>query len=268
VTAAVNWAKAALRLGRVEFIIAIVAVGALVLLLRPRSGRRWITAVALVYWFLSTPFGGRLMVAPLASGFHSIENPEEARSAGAIVVLGGGVREVSVRGHSLAYPYDTSTLRVLEGVRVYRLLNGAPLMVASGGIVGEDQRTPEGSVLAEAMVRLGVPHDNIIVESSSQTTREQAILVTNLLRSRGIERFVLVTSPQHISRSVAVFRAQHADVVPSTAPLTPDHSRRPMLFMPSGEFLGVSDDAVYAYAAVAYYWARGWFRPAPATAAK
>jgi len=31
--------------------------------------------------------------------------------------------------------------------------------------------------------------------------------------------------------------------------------------MPDGESLEIADSAVYGYAGLLYYWARGWFKP-------
>lgn len=86
----VNWAQETLRLGNIALIVVILAIGAVLLFLRPRWGRRWIVAIVLGYWFVSAPFGSRLFIAPLVRSFHSIEDPREAGSAGAIVVFGGG----------------------------------------------------------------------------------------------------------------------------------------------------------------------------------
>jgi uncharacterized SAM-binding protein YcdF (DUF218 family) len=169
---------------------------------------------------------------------------------------------LKVGSELLAYPRDSTTLRVLEAARVFRLLDGRPIVVASGGKVSQ-QRTPEGEVIAEALARLRVPRDRIIIEDTSLTTHDQAIVVTRLLKARGVDRFVLVTSPTHMSRSVAVFRAQHADIVPSVAPLIPERSRLRLFFMPNNDSLSVSEEAVHDYAGFVYYWARGWFRPAP-----
>jgi len=267
VTAIVNWAKDALRVGNVTFIVFILAVGVVLLFVRPRLGRRWMTAVVLGYWFVSTSLGSTLLITPLVGSLHSIEDAREAGAVGAIVVLGGGIRELTAGADSLAYPYESTTLRVLEGARVFRLLDGRPIVVASGGRQ-EWQQTPEASVIADALGTLGVPRDHIVVEDASLTTRDQAILVTRLLKSRGVDRFVLVTSPMHMSRSIAVFRAQHADVVPSIAPVIPERSRPQLFFMPNGGSLSVSDEAIHDYAGLLYYWARGWLRPAPASITK
>jgi uncharacterized SAM-binding protein YcdF (DUF218 family) len=259
----INWAKETLRLGNTAFILAILSVGLVLLFVRPRWGRRWMVAVVVAYWFVSTPLGSTLLVRPLVGGLHSLGDAREAGSVGAIVVLGGGIREMRVGSDSLAYPYDSTTLRVLEAARVFRLLDGRPLVVASGGTSGPDKRLAEGEVIADALIKLRVPGDRIIIEDMSLTTRDQAILVTRLLKSRGVDRFVLVTSPTHMSRSVAVFRAQHADVVPSLAPLVPERSRPQRSFMPNPSSLSVSDEAIYDYASFVYYWARGWFLPTP-----
>lgn len=260
----VNWAKESLRLGNIAFIIAILALGAVLLFVRPRWGRRWIAAVVLAYWFVSAPFGSMLLIAPLVRGFHSIEDPRQAGAAGAIVVLGGGIRDLKARSESLAYPYESTTLRLLEAARVFHLFEGRLLIVTSGGIAQAGQRVSEAAVMADALERLHVPRDRIVLEGSSRTTYEQAVLVTRLLKARGIDRFILVTTPTHMSRAARVFRAQQVDIVPSVSALMPERTRARLFFMPNEDAFDVSNDAAYDYAGLVYYWARGWFRPTPA----
>lgn len=262
-TAFVNWAKDVYPVGDVALLGVILLIGAILVLARPRWGRRWVLGTAIVYWWVSTPLGSMLLSVPLVRGFHALRDPVEARSAGAIVVLGGGIDELKAGSLALAYPSEPSSLRVLEGARVFRLLGGLPLVISSGGMPVAGQQTAEGNIMAEALISLHVPRERIVVENVSRTTHEQAVNVTRLLKSRGIDRFVLITSPTHMLRSVAVFRAQHADVVPSVAAQFRDRSWNPPFFFPNGDSFHVSRHAVYDYAAVAYYWARGRFRPAP-----
>jgi uncharacterized SAM-binding protein YcdF (DUF218 family) len=259
----VNWAKETLRFGNVAFIVTVMAIGVLLLFLRPRWGRRWITAAALVFWFLSTPFGSMLLVMPLTRGFHAIQHPAEAESAGAIVVLGGGIRDLKVGAEALAYPYESTTLRLLEGARVFHLLGDRLVIVPSGGRSQAGRRVSEGAIMADALATLGIPRERILVEDRSLTTQEQAVFVTRLLKSQGINRFVVVTSPAHMSRTVAVFRAQGADVVPSISAYASDYRPARRFFEPNDVSLEISDAAIYAYAGLIYYWARGWLRPAP-----
>ena len=262
----VNWAKDTLRLGNIALILIVLAIGAALLFVRPRWGRRWIVAVVIGYWIASTSFGSALLINPLVRGFHSIEDPREAASAGAIVVLGGGIRAIKARSEALLYPWDSTSLRALEGARVFRLLGGRPIVVASGGRTNALGQTSEGVLIADALAGLNVPRDRIVIDDASLTTHEQAIIVTRLLESRGINRFVLVTSPTHMARAAAVFRAQHADVIPSISALIPERPRTPLFFVPNEESLQVSDNAVYDYAGTLYYWSKGWLRATPAPA--
>ena len=264
-TAIINWAKEAFQIGDVAFLVAIFLIGALLLFARPRWGRRWILAAVLGYWWVSTPLGSMLLSAPLVRSFHALRDPVEARSAGAIVVLGGGIDQLKVGSNVLIYPSEPSALRVLEGARVFRLLGGIPLVVASGGTPAVGQQRAEGDVMAQALVELGVPRDRIVVDSVSMTTHDQALQVTRLLKARGIDRFIVVTSPTHMLRAVAVFRAQRADVVPSAAAQLRERSWTPPFFLPNRDSFQVSRNAVYDYAALGYYWARGRFREAPAS---
>ena len=179
-------------------------------------------------------------------------------------MLGGGIEELKAGPLALSYPSESASLRVIEGARVFRLLSGVPLVVASGGTTIDGQRAAEGNVMAETLVSLHVPRERIVVEEVSMTTYEQASNVTRLLKSRGIDRFVLVTSPTHMRRSAAAFRAQHADVVPSVAAPFREREWKPPFFIPNEDWFQISRNAVYDYVALVYYWARGRFAPAPA----
>ena len=112
--------------------------------------------------------------------------------------------------------------------------------------------------MADGLVRLGVPRDRLLLETRSHNTREQAVNSAEMLRKRGTKRFVLVTDSEHMPRTLAAFRAQGLDPLPSpssprvTTPPGLLHRLRPTL----GAYLQ-SDRACYEYLANAYYWGRG-----------
>ncbi len=242
-----------------------IAVGLIVasvlLYLRPGAGRRLVLTAAIAFWTISTPLGGRTLAFPLARGFTPLTNAADARPAGAIVVLGGGIDENRAGDDVLARPSRATAFRILEGARVFRLLGGRPIVIASGGRPYERQVTPESAVIAEALVALHVPRERIVTEDQSLNTHDEAVIITRMLRARGIGTIVLVTSPPHMWRSVAVFRAQGADVIPSPAPLGATEPDRPETFVPDRNALQVSSQALYDYVGIVYYWARGWLRP-------
>jgi uncharacterized SAM-binding protein YcdF (DUF218 family) len=220
-------------------------------------GRRWLLAMLLGYFALSTPVGSWLLAAPLTHGQPSLHAAADARGAQAVVVLGGGIVSRAA-GDLVIDDLRSSALRVIEGVRVYRLL-GDPLVVVSGG---NAQRVspprPEAVALRKAAIDLGLPPERIMTDLQSLTTREQAINLSRLLADRRIDRFVLVTSPVHMRRSLAVFRASGLDPVPSASDLERDADRSFWAPVPNRDSLNLSDSALYEYAAFVYYWWRGW----------
>ena len=220
-------------------------------------GRRWLTAVILGYWAMATPMGSWLISVPLAYGQHRLASASEAAGAQAVVVLGGGILSRAADGMVID-DVMASGLRVIEGVRVYRLL-GDPWLVVSGGITQRLQvPRPESAALRRAAVSLGVPPGRVLEDDKSLTTREEAVEIARLLAERHIDRFVLVTSPLHMRRSMAAFQAVGLNPVPSASQLGGDSDDPFWTLLPDRDSLNLSDGAMYEYAAFVYYWSHGW----------
>ena len=238
--------------------LAALAIG-VALLYRPRTarwGRYWLTVVLLAYWVLSTPTGAWFLSWPLAHDYRRIESRQQASNAGVVVVLGGGTRTRS-DGPLALDDLGGSAFRLMEGVRVYRLLGDALLIVSGGDPEHRDPPRTEASVLAATAASLGVPRPRIVLEDTALTTREEALEVKRILDERHIARFVLVTAPVHMRRSLATFRAVGLDPIPSPC-LGSDPSRPRFALAPDRDSLGLSDEAIYEYVALTYYWGRGW----------
>jgi uncharacterized SAM-binding protein YcdF (DUF218 family) len=243
-------------------LVLLLAIGVVWLWRRPASRwpLRYFSAVALGYWFVMTPLGATLLVGGLSHGMTSVATREEARGADAVVVLGGGVLTASVGGEVAGTLAGTSLIRALEGARVFKMI-GARLLIVSGGIPRPDRQfRPESEMLRDVMLKVGIAPAAVLEESQSKTTRDQAKMIGPMLRANNIESFVLVTAPAHMRRSLAVFRADGFDPVPSVSPVRSDGVPRPPWLMPNYDSFALSDDAMYNYAATAYYWMRGWTR--------
>jgi uncharacterized SAM-binding protein YcdF (DUF218 family) len=243
-------------------LVLLLVIGVVWLWRRPASRwplRYW-AAVAFGYWFVMTPVGATLLVGGLSHGLTTVATREEARGADAVVVLGGGVHTASVGGEVAGTLTGTSLLRALEGARVFKLI-GARVLIVSGGIPRPDRQfRPESEMLRDVMIKVGVAPSAIVEESQSRTTREQALQIGPVLRAAHVQRFVLVTTPSHMRRSLALFQTAGLDPVPSLAPLRSDGVPPPPWLLPNYDSFALSDEAVYDYAAGVYYWARGWTR--------
>ena len=164
--------------------------------------------MVVAHWILTCPAGAALLARTLTADYRPLETADGASGARAVVLLSGGSRTIRGAGGRLAIVSSPSALRALETARVYRLL-GDPLVIVSGGVTDSDAKAlSEAEAIRGAVIALGVPTDRVIIESESRNTREEAVILKRLLAERGIDRFVIVTSPIHMGRSLAAFAVE------------------------------------------------------------
>ncbi|WED42192.1 YdcF family protein [Legionella cardiaca] len=118
-----------------------------------------------------------------------------------VVVLSGGQSELDGRPVN-ALLNSASIKRLLEGVRLYRQLPQAKLLLSGGGYGFE---RPEALRLAQIASWFPIPKANIVLETTSINTADQAKALKAIIKE---EPFYLVTSAIHMPRSMALCLAQ------------------------------------------------------------
>jgi uncharacterized SAM-binding protein YcdF (DUF218 family) len=98
----------------------------------------------------------------------------------------------------------------------------------------------------------------VLLESVATTTEAEASEVRRMLGGRRLEPIVLVTSPMHMRRSLAAFRAMGLNPFPGASAAWPDRSPDACRWCPDDDALKISEEVVYNQVAYLYYWARGW----------
>jgi uncharacterized SAM-binding protein YcdF (DUF218 family) len=246
--------------GSVSFLLAGLLVGtALLYAARLRSlGRAWLTLLAVGYTLLAMPFSVVLLERGLGPAPVPIATRADAHGATAIVVLGAGAVTWGDRDLAVHQLSRRSTVNAIEAARLHRLLGGVPI-VASGGIVRGTMLTrAEADIMADTLVGLGVPRDRIIVERLSENTHEQSVRVTPLIGRH--RRFVLVTTPVHLRRAMALFEARglHPVAGPSDLRILQEAPVGRLLGWPNLGSLRMSELAIYEYLATGHARLRGW----------
>ena len=253
-----NVIKDAVRFDSPIVIVTVLLVVAIWWRRKPASRGPWRLLVAFLalFYLSATPIGSGLLIAGLSHGLGSIATRADASGADAVVILAGGVENERSAGIVLTQLTSTSALRVLEGARVYKLI-GARLVIVSGGVADPDRELkPEAEQMAAALVAAGVPADAITLDLAARNTFDHPRTVRPLLEGSHVRRFVVVTSPTHMRRALAVFRAAGLDPIGSVSLMRSDHLRPPPLFVPNNDSLMLSHQAFYDYAAWVYYLVR------------
>jgi uncharacterized SAM-binding protein YcdF (DUF218 family) len=256
-----TFVKGAIRFESPLVVVVILAAVAFWWWRRPGSRGAWRLLVGYLatLYFVSTPIGSNILVAGLAHGSTQVERVEDAKGADGLVVLGGGVQTVSARGQVLAQLQSTPSLRILEAARLYRLL--APrVVVVSGGIADARELRPEAEQMASALAAAGIPANRILTDPEAKTTHDHPRTVGPLLEAHQVRRFVVVTSPMHMRRSLGVFRVQGFDPVGSASALQSEQLTSRPWFLPNDDSMTLSNEALYEYAALVMYWWRGWLK--------
>lgn len=118
-----------------------------------------------------------------------------------IVVFSGGLAEIP-KAPPNAMLTTVSIDRLVEGVRLYRELPQAKLLLSGGGVTVS---TSEATRLAQVVSWFDIPKANVVLETMSTNTASEAKAIKSIVQQ---EPFYLVTSAVHMPRAIKLCRAQ------------------------------------------------------------
>ena len=222
--------------------------------------------VLLALIILATAGNARIANRLVASLERQYLPPTNLPTAEAIVILGGATRnrepprimpDMSDRGDRLLY-----------GAKLYKA-GLAPKIVLTGGRI---QWYGGGSSEAESMATIleimGVPREDMILESRALNTHENAVYTKEILKRRNIEQILLVTSAAHMPRSLAIFRHEKIAAVPAPTDFTiSDRDLEEHQFstessilslIPKADNLALTTQALKEYIGTFVYRLKGW----------
>jgi uncharacterized SAM-binding protein YcdF (DUF218 family) len=228
-------------------LLVLIGGGLLLSRWRRNAGRALMAAgICLLYLLSIEPVADRL-IRPLEAVYPAFRS--SGTKAEAVVVLGGGVQDLSWVPAAPA-PAEHSLSRLVAGIEIARTLR-LPLVV-SGGSGEITPRSPaEADALADTAIRLGFPRQDLVIESGSCNTWENAAAVKELIPGKTI---VLVTSAFHLKRAAGMFRKNGFTVLP--APADYRSSARPwspVKLIPRAESLALSSTALAERLSLALY---------------
>lgn len=180
---------------------------------RPVERTRWLGFVTTIYLLLyaySLPAVAYFLCGALEWQYPRVlERPMETQ---AIVVLGGGI---------VPPPQEGVPTRLANGSlwrchRAEELYHSGPscLVFVIGGNPDGTRGEDVSKVMALVLEQLGVAKGDLVVESESRNTRENAKSAAGLLKADHVAKPLLVTSALHLPRATRLFRQQGIDVIP------------------------------------------------------
>jgi len=212
---------------------------------RSRSRSVLLIVAALLVYLSSIPLVGQALLRPLEATYATLAE-EPPPSVGYVVVLGSGYAPHDSIPLTAALDSD-GLARIVEGVRLARLLPQSRLVVSGGAPPG---RVPAAEGYARLALALGVPERSITVSGQGLDTPEEARALGKLL---GQQPFLLVTSAYHMPRAMLLLRQTGAN--PVAAPTGQRAFGRERLasssLLPGSAGLGDTERALHEYAGLA-----------------
>jgi len=224
-------------------IAAIIAVHA-----SKRRAAARIVALCLLYLLaaLCTPVVARLLVLALKPP--ATFDVRQVAGAGAIVLIGGGVRR-----DAPDYGGDTINALTLERVRYaarIQRITQLPLLVSGGSPQGG---MTEGALMARALrEEFSIPVTWI--EDRSRNTHENAVFSSAILRTAGIYKVVLIAHSFDALRATAEFEAAGIAATPAATGLPSNRPVELLDFVPTMSGLQTSYYATYEIVANIVRW--------------
>lgn len=153
-------------------------------------------------------------------------------------------------------PGQTAYSRIAQTVMLYRDCHAAGVrctVLVSGGDA-DHTGEPLSRTYSRTLVKLGVPADDLVLETRSLNTWGNARFARPELQKIGAQKTWLVTSAHHLRR--AVFAFQHFGM--AVTPVRADYLRGVWSLLPSTYNIYVTDAALHEYIGMALYHWYAW----------
>ncbi len=178
-----------------------------------RKMLRWPCLLYLLLLIDCLPATAWLTAGTLERWFPRVQH--RPKNVAAIVVLGGGIILPAAPGEPTR-PHIHSLQRALRAAELYHEGPRCPLIVSGGKPYASDPGDCVAEAMAPVLRQAGVRDEDLIVETVSRNTFENAAESARWLKDHGIERNVLlVTTATHLPRAVPMFRQHGIEVIPA-----------------------------------------------------
>ncbi len=132
------------------------------------------------------------------------------KNSDAIIVLSGMLHQVGDKNYNTYEFYDPD--RFFGGLDLIKKNKSDKIIFTAGQLPWTDNWQPEGIVLRDKAISLGVLQSKILVTENVKNTYEESVAVTKLIPNNS--SIILVTSAFHMHRSKYLFERQGFRVTP------------------------------------------------------
>lgn len=238
-----------------HFLIFLAVIGAALLYTRfSVLGRRLAATAAIALLVMAFGPVGQFLAAPLETRFAS--PPDDLPAPDGVIVLGGAVDEKL--SALLKRPViQESAERLTAPLALKRLYPNARLVFSGGSALLTEASMTEADVVRGFWRGIGLDTGDVLYESRSRNTYENALFTRELLQPKPDEHWLLVTSALHMPRAMGAFRKAGFSVTAYPVDFRTDGRMRIAFPRFATKALGLVDFAAHEWAGLVAYWLSG-----------
>ena len=183
----------------------------------------------LVLVISSNPIVGNYLIKKLEYPYKPI-SINSINEADAVVVLSGMLHQVGDKNYN-TYEFSDPD-RFFGGLDLIKKNKSNKIIFTAGQLPWTDNWEPEGIILKNKAISLGVSQTKILVTENVKNTYEESIAVTKLIPNNS--SLILVTSAFHMRRSKYLFEKQGFDIIPYPVDFKTSNAKTSIMnFLPS-----------------------------------
>ena len=104
--------------------------------------------------------------------------------------------------------------RIMQAIALYKRGKTDKILLTGGSGEILDQKHKESNYLRDYLLQLGIPDNDIIIETRSRNTHENARYTAEILEKKAGDDYLLITSSYHIRRALGCFKNEGVSVTP------------------------------------------------------
>jgi len=214
--------------------------------------RVWPIYLASIIMLVSAwPLTARLVWSALESKYR-YTRIHDVRNADAVIVLSGMLGGFKSDSEYVTQWGDPD--RFFAGISLMKAGKAKKLIFTRGKMPWDDA-PPEGEVLAEKALDLGLKRNDILLTAIVSNTSEEANAFRALANSSNIHSVILVTSSFHMPRAHLLFKQAGVEVIPYPTDFKVGEGKLTWLdYIPSASAFSMTSAGIREHLGRAYYW--------------
>lgn len=180
-----------------------------ILIKNKKHKKRLIRITLAMVVFFTNPFISKEAIRTIETSPVSVSNLDTAYDLG--IVLGGGMIDYDAKNKRKIFRHNTD--RIMQAIWLYKKNIINKILISGGAGTISYSNNKESKILKDFFVEIGLPPHDILIETQSNNTYENAEFTASMLEGTYPNgSFLLITSATHINRAKKCFLKAGVDV--------------------------------------------------------